>query len=162
VSADPLVPSGFGASRKKVLVIGGIATAFIVATVITSIINGAKSYHHGFILVAISLLLLLSSVLILFKWVRDDMGLEDKVRYLAYFQSISLILLSAAIFIVLYEPQAPEPSCPAPVQSGCILPAIQQGTFCTHQLASCFNLDAGQKVPYIILNASQPEGVNCG
>jgi hypothetical protein len=70
-----------------------------------TLIEGSKAGKHGFIVLGISLVLLLVSIIWLLRWVRDDQSLDDKIKWLAYSQVATIVLLAVAIWIAVFEPR---------------------------------------------------------
>jgi len=105
----PLVPQELSSKTKKLLSVGiFLVCTFVTVTVCLTVWYGVQEYHGGFVIVAISTIILLVCTGVLINLMRQD-KLEDKVKYVTLAQSLGLILLSASLFAVIFGP-APTPT----------------------------------------------------
>jgi len=102
----PLVPQELSGGTRKLLTVGVfLVFTFVLITVCLTIWYGFGEYHGGFVIVAISTIILLVCTGVLINLMRQD-KLEDKVKYVTLAQSLGLILLSASLFAVIFGPTA--------------------------------------------------------
>jgi hypothetical protein len=102
----PLVPNELSSGTRKLLSVGTfVVFAFVLVTVCLTVWYGVQEYHGGFVIVAISTIILLVCTGVLINLMRQD-KLEDKVKYVTLAQSLGLILLSASLFAVIFGPTA--------------------------------------------------------
>lgn len=146
-----------GGNKRTGIVATFVLTLLFVA--VTSIIVFAKGNEHflrGFTFVGVALLLLFISTAFLLNFVRTDDAIEDKVRYFAVFQSLSLFLLCVSILVVIYEPGAPPVTCPEIPTPTCDLSLASNSTAsCQTTQPGCF-LSGGVVPVYFHVNESCP------
>jgi len=100
----PLVPNEVSPTQKKLIWVGAaLLVCFVVVVVILSLVAGVEPNKSGFIIVSIALTLFMISVCTLLNWLRQD-KLDDKVKWVAVLQAVSLVVMSAAILAVIVAP----------------------------------------------------------
>jgi len=87
-----------------------LALAFMLVTGILCILRGLKAYNHGFGGLACSMFLILASTLGYLKYILfSDRPIDNRLKYLTYFQIFSLIILCITMLVVLYQADPPAP-----------------------------------------------------
>jgi len=104
----PLVPTEMSPLTKKLLFVGaGLVFIFVTVAICLTVVYGMAEYHGGFVIIAISTIILLVCTSVLLNLMRNDkLEGQEKVKLVALAQSFGLVLLSASLFAVIYGPVA--------------------------------------------------------
>jgi len=105
----PLVPQELSSGTKKVLWVGAaLVFTFVTVAICLTVWYGIGEYHGGFVIIAISTIIILVCTGVLLNLMQQD-KLEERVKLVALAQAFGLVLLSAALFAVIFGP-VPSPT----------------------------------------------------
>lgn len=99
----PLVPTSMsGGQRRAVQAIMFLSLAFIVSTLVISLLRGVKHSEPGFIMVSVALVgFTLVSGIMLFHIRSGEAITEDKMKYVTVYQTLNVVFLCICLIVLL-------------------------------------------------------------